>query len=65
MNKFTYYIIAIPFYLVLTRVVFFVLDYFITFSNQFFLLVTALSILMINVVIIRIVLENILPPVKE
>ncbi|MFA1821804.1 hypothetical protein ACDX78_16755 [Virgibacillus oceani] len=65
MNKVSYFMIAIPFYTTLTSIIFFFINYFFTFENQFYRLSTIVTVLLINLFITKITFDNILPSVRR
>lgn len=65
MNKIGYFILAIPLYLVINVLIFSLVDYLFVFSNQLFLIMTVIFVFIMNMLITRLVLEHILPPIRE
>lgn len=64
MNKFSYFLLAVPFYLVLTWLIFTLINYLFTFPNQLVILLTVVLVILVNMLITRVVLEHLLPPVR-
>ncbi|NJP39327.1 hypothetical protein [Alkalicoccus luteus] len=61
MNRFSYLILAVPFYLVLSFAMVQVVNRVLPVTDTFFLLLLTLTILLINLLITKLTLERVIP----